>query len=188
MPKIRGLTFIEVLIVVVIVGLLASLTIFMISQAQRQSRDARRKSDLVAISLAFQARYDDKTCLDLQVYPGIKSYLSNDEDAVDEWRNIDLLSTYADNQKNGSVCPFTQYLKTVPSDPRSNPSSPKAYIFNLSTKPFPGNHYLLGAKLERLSSQELAERARIQQTWENSFGGKMLAPQINSGYQYFIGN
>lgn len=186
MPKIRGLTFIEVLIVVVIVGLLASLTIFMISQAQRQSRDARRKSDLVAISLAFQARYDDKTCQDLQVYPGVRK---PDPSPTGTWWWLANLQGYAD--QDGS-CPFSQYLKVLPADPSNrnlNPnSSDPGYPFNLAKLPYRGSHYRLAARLER-SSQEPSERARMGETWRNSFGGAPFDLISSSrGYNYFIGN
>lgn len=55
----RGFTLIEILVVMVIIGILATLGVGSFQTSQQKSRDARRKSDLRQIGLALEAYYND---------------------------------------------------------------------------------------------------------------------------------
>jgi prepilin-type N-terminal cleavage/methylation domain-containing protein len=171
-----GFTLIEFLTVAAIIGLLLSIVAYSITQALRQARDTKRKSDLTAISLGFQARFQDKTC-DSLMYPGQLI------GAVGNWQTVARLNTLT----GVSFCDtFSNYLSSVPTDPKDNANHP--YQFNLSTKEdnlsATAKHYRLTAKLER-SSQTSTEFGRMLQTWQETFGGKNPPPP---DYNYIIGN
>ncbi|MFZ1721173.1 MAG: prepilin-type N-terminal cleavage/methylation domain-containing protein [Microgenomates group bacterium] len=55
----QGFTLIEILVVIVIIGILASLGVGSFMSSQEKSRDARRKSDLRNISTALELYYND---------------------------------------------------------------------------------------------------------------------------------
>lgn len=176
----RGFTLIELLAVVAIIGILSTITVVVFGQALTRGRDARRKSDLTAISLGFQARYDAKTCPpnldpnldDVGYYPG-RSFGS-------AWTKVSLLSGLS-----GDCGAFSEYLATVPSD--SNSLFP--YLFNLSIKSpdgavVTGKNYRLTAHLETAQSvQQQSDLARIMLVWVSSFGGSALLPN----YNYVVG-
>lgn len=172
----RGFTLIEALTVISVIGILATLTTYVVTQAQRQARDANRKSDLTAIAVTFQSRFEAQTCASSaqQRYPGY----TNEENA-EEWQPVSTLSSYSDN-----CGAFSEYLATIPEEPRYASVSP--YKFNLSNETgVIGKHFRLAANLEQpLSNQQAAENGRHSDNWELNFGG---AP-YERGYDYFIGN
>jgi prepilin-type N-terminal cleavage/methylation domain-containing protein len=176
----RGFTLIEAMAVVSIIGILAATATYAYVNLTSRSRDARRKSDLTAISLGFQARHDTLTCssqMDIGKYPG-QEYLS-----TDHWKSVGGLSSTSD-----SCGAFSEFLTTIPTDPtkQGNP-----YKFDLSREgtggTIIGKHYRLTAVLERVitaGSQEEADLARAVSLWQTSFGGALLP----DGYNYIIGN
>lgn len=177
----KGFTLIESLAVIAIIGVLASLSIYVATTALQKGRDTRRKSDLAAVSLGFQARYEAKTCnnqQDVGIYPGGSL-------AVDSWQPFSLLRTYSDGC--GS---FSEYLSTIPVGQPYPAGQTFEYMFNLSDAPAEigdaaRKHYRLTAKLERDPSiSQLEDLARSAYIWDNSFGGKPL-PNL---YNYLIGN
>jgi len=154
--------------VVSIVGVLAGLTIYTITQAQRQARDAKRKSDVVAINQGFEARFADKTCAQA-VYPG--SLLARDSAGgkTYPWTKVEDAPT-------SEECPLKDYLPTLPTDP-NNAKYP--YIFNLSTKEVGitgdvlAKHFRVAAHLEREpSATEKTECAYQNSLWMDTFGGR----------------
>ncbi|MEK7535292.1 MAG: prepilin-type N-terminal cleavage/methylation domain-containing protein [Patescibacteria group bacterium] len=178
----RGFTLIEALAVVSIIGILATTATYAYLNATSRSRDARRKSDLTAISLGFQARYDTQTCSDrgdVGHYPAWNKY-----DWVSEprWKNTEILRTLS-----GDCGAFSEYLLTIPIDPTRG-SGDENYKFNLSTGiNILGKHYRLTAILEKVlvpESPEALALDRAETIWHDSFGGASLP----SGYNYIVGN
>jgi prepilin-type N-terminal cleavage/methylation domain-containing protein len=172
----RGFSLIEALTVVAIIGVLASLTTYVIVQAQRQARDAARRSDLTTIAVAFQARFEAQTC-QLAArgrYPGY----TNNENASD-WQVVTSLQDYSD-----SCGAFTEFLTSLPSDPSGDRGSP--YKFNLSSENgLVGKHFRLAAKLEQTPNQrKLEANQRQSHIWVETFGGVAFEPT----YNYFLGN
>lgn len=55
----QGFTLIELLVVIAIIGLLAGIVLFSLNSTRSKSRDAKRKSDLVAIQKALELYYSD---------------------------------------------------------------------------------------------------------------------------------
>lgn len=157
-----GFTLIEAMTIIAIAGILLSISIYTISQAQRQARDTARKSDLTAIAVSFQARYEAQTCdSDAKAhYPGWQNY-----DATAGWQSVSQLSGYVDG-----CGAFSEFLSTIPTDPRYDSTFP--YSYNLSLLPATGKHFRLKAKLERtITPEEAAETCRMSQVWVSTYGG-----------------
>ncbi|HUD21161.1 MAG TPA: prepilin-type N-terminal cleavage/methylation domain-containing protein [Candidatus Saccharimonadales bacterium] len=163
--KKNGFTLIEALAVVSIIGVLATLTIYVVAQAQRQARDATRKSDVAAISEGFEARYADQTCsdsADVGHFPGQAILGLDPRDSTRYlWGRVSALS--ADN-----LCAhFTSYLPTIPIDPKIKQG--REYYFDI-TRDF--KHYRITASLEKpIGSSEATEINRQSDIWYNSFKG-----------------
>jgi prepilin-type N-terminal cleavage/methylation domain-containing protein len=51
----KGFTYLELMITIAIIGIIASSALYMYSSAQADSRDSRRKSDLSQLQLALEA-------------------------------------------------------------------------------------------------------------------------------------
>jgi|GEM_PF-553917 len=182
----KGFTLIESLAVIAIIGILMTITTFTISQAQRSSRDAKRKNDLYAISQGFAARQIDKTCPDqseVGLYPGLGT------GAKTKWVKVAGLAT--DDSCNG----FNQYLATIPTDPQSPNYD---YYFNLSTGAQSAKHYRLAASLERQTNGSQATCQHDSDVWASSYlGFKYDCVDDNAivnasvtderGYLYYIG-
>jgi len=176
----RGFTLIEAMTVVAIIGTLATLSTYVVTSAQRQARDAKRRSDLTAIGVAFQARYEAQTCSnpsEKSRYPGHDDSLNNTD-----WQVVGSLGEWSD-----SCGAFTEFLSSIPTDPRYNDTHP--YQFNLSREgTVIGKHFRLRAKLEKtLTQAQRAELDRLSQTWVSTsigFGGKLYGQD----YNYFIGD
>jgi len=68
----KGFTLIEVLMVVAIIGILATIVLVSLNTARSKARDVRRISDLRQLALALEMSYDDNstypvqaTCVDI---------------------------------------------------------------------------------------------------------------------------
>jgi len=88
--SLKGFTLIEILVVATIIGLLASGAIVSYQQLSKQSRDAKRKTDLE------------------QVRAALEMYRSNEDTyPVGTWSNLSVLTT-----------PVT-YIQSLPTDPKN---------------------------------------------------------------------
>ena len=123
----RGFTLIEVLIVVAIVGLLASVVLVGLAPAQRRGRDARRLTDLKEMQTGLELYYNK-----CGYYPGT-AQASNPcgaWSAVADWNGLVAAL-------QGSSLGITQ----LPKDPSSN----RSYDYATNNG---GSSYILSAQLE----------------------------------------
>ena len=61
----KGFTLIELMVVIAVIGILASVALVSLTGVQKSARDAQRKSDIATYRTAIERYYAD-----LQVYPG----------------------------------------------------------------------------------------------------------------------
>lgn len=181
LSKRSAFTLIEAMTVVAIIGILATLTTYVITSAQRQARDAKRRSDLTAIGVGFQARFETQTCgaASRGRYPGFNGY--DPSGGENGWQSVSNLQSYSDD-----CGAFTEFLSSIPTDPKYDAADP--YQFNLSLESggaVVGKHFRLRAKLEKtLTTAQRDELNRLSRTWVANFGGR----PYGSVYSYFIGD
>lgn len=125
--KIRydGFTLIELIVVIAILGILASIGLTSFQTSQMKSRDAKRKSDLEQVQRALEMYYNDVGAYPNSTAPGgtIGSFSWGVEfkDAKD-----------------------TVYMKELPKDPTGSTE----YCYKSVVAPTPATSYQLYAKLE----------------------------------------
>jgi prepilin-type N-terminal cleavage/methylation domain-containing protein len=129
--KIGGFTLIEMLIVVAIIGILASAIMVGLGPAQQKGRDARRMSDLNQTQNALELYYTK-----YGTYPGVSGAggASSCSTANNNWSN--LANCLTDSQTAIGV-------SSIPNDPNS--ANSYCYLSD-------GTDYILGANLEILPS------------------------------------
>lgn len=107
----HAFTLIEVLTVIFIIGLLATLGLYIGSQAMARERDSQRVSDLQNIKNSLELYY-----LDFRVYPSFKTSVHPNLTA--RWQleyGIDIVCQTG--QKNQYLVP--NYMGNIPEDPRA---------------------------------------------------------------------
>ncbi len=147
MNKVRGFTLIEILVVIAIIGILATIITASLSTSKAKGRDARRIADIKTIQAALELYYNDNL-----MYP----------------KNIYTNCTGCSAPLNGLI---PNYLAQVPTDPfyqttdascASNGAaagcySYKAYSTNgVCTPGSPPTKYHLGAVLEQNNNSALS--------------------------------
>ncbi len=124
--KERGFTLIEILIVVAIIAILASIVIVGLGPAQQSGRDARRVSDLQNIRNGLQLYYGK-----CGFFPGASAASG----CPATWATVECQPMSA-NLVERNIC-----VSSVPTDPSSN----RSYYYSSFSN---GSTYTLGAVLE----------------------------------------
>lgn len=136
----KGFTLVELLVVMGIIGILASLAVGNFRTTQMRGRDAQRKSDLKQISNALELFYAD-----YGRYPTVSSGKM-------------LACNYVPATGSGTVCNWgassfsdgkTVYFKLLPADP----SSGRTYTYNIVAGSN-NQKYQLFARLENTQDQD----------------------------------
>ncbi len=132
----KGFTLIEMLVVISIIGILATLVAANLNSARSRARDAERKSDMKNIQTALRIYYNDNGR-----YPandGSYQMLACDPAAAScVWGGKWNIGT-------------TVYMQTLPQDPLS-PSHEYRYIMGTSSDSGDTDSYILQACLENKS-------------------------------------
>ena len=122
-----GFTLIEILIVVAIIGILASVALVGLNPVQKKGRDARRISDLRQIQTSLELYFTKNgTYPDAQDFPALKTALTDAQIGTNN----------------------------IPDDPRNAPSNDIHYYYGVSPA---FDSYVLGAQLEDHSNPVLKD-------------------------------
>jgi len=113
--KQKGFTIVELLIVIVVIGILAAITIVAYNGIQQRGRDAQRKSDISTMAKALELYYIDKGSYP----PGSGSTSINSG-----W------STTADASWANLAIALQDYIKPLPRDPISKQMGVGAFPWN----------------------------------------------------------
>ncbi len=135
--KKQGFTLIEVLIVVAIIGILASVVLVGLGPLQRQGRDARRISDLKQAQAGLELYYNK-----CGYYPGTAQ-------AAATCGAFSALGSWAALQ--GSLTGSDIGVSNFPDDP--NASANRSYCYTSAA----GTEYVIGARLDDADNPSLRQ-------------------------------
>jgi prepilin-type N-terminal cleavage/methylation domain-containing protein len=137
--KKKGFTLIEILIVVAIIAILASVVLVGLGPTQQAGRDARRISDLSEVQNGLELYYNK-----CGYYPGA----SNATDATCDASAPGGTAVTAYTNMAGELQAIGIGISSVPVDP--NNTAPHQYTY--ATNGASGGSYVLGAVLENTSN------------------------------------
>ncbi|MFA5359952.1 MAG: prepilin-type N-terminal cleavage/methylation domain-containing protein [Patescibacteria group bacterium] len=127
LPSKRGFTLIEILVVIAIIGLLASFSVVAFSSALKKGRDAKRKSDINQVG-----KFLSLSCYVPDAGAG----------------KYDLATLFEEIKiKNPQISTF---IKSVPKDPSVGTNSQTYYLYEVTTD---GKKCALYANLENANEQ-----------------------------------
>lgn len=132
----KGFTLIEMLVVISIIGILATLVAANLNSARSRARDAERKSDIKNIATALRIYYNDKG-----------SFPANDGSY--QMGACDPGTTFCAWGSEWNI-DTTVYMQTLPKDPLS-PSQDYRYTMGTVGNPADTDSFILQACLENKS-------------------------------------
>lgn len=119
--KIKGFTLVELLVVITILGILATIGLVAFASSQARGRDAQRKSDLKQIATALELFYSDYGIYPVSDTGKIKacpySKTNPELTATCSWGGT---TAFEDIDANSN--PKTIYFRVLPKDPSKNSS------------------------------------------------------------------
>lgn len=103
--KSAGFTLVELLVVISIIGILATMSTVSLNMARQKARDAKRKADTATVQLALYLYYDDNL-----YFPETESMSPDPPEGVANW--LDILTPNLNGTETGRT-----YMARVPLDP-----------------------------------------------------------------------
>lgn len=154
MPKTKsGFTIVELLIVIVVIGILAAITVATFNNVQQRARDSQRESDIAAIVKALELHYTDKG-----FYPNATTFTPGSTTLNAAW------STTADASWANLEAALQPYLSKLPRDPISTPGLDIRYNVAYGYQYFgnqssycgvaPGQAYVLNYRFEAKAQKD----------------------------------
>lgn len=140
MPRKNGFTLVELLIVIVIIGILASIGIASFSSSQMKSRDTQRKANLKQIANALEIYYNDKGQYPAGEATGQMMGCGAGATNVCTWGVSEFSNT-----TTGTI-----YIARLPTDPSSN-----SYYYRATAASGLYTKYQLYARLENTQDKSI---------------------------------
>ena len=107
MERRRGFTLIEIMVVIAVIGLLATVVIPVVGPALAKSRDAARKSELAAVTVALYAFHEQNNRMPFNFNPGAGAFCEgggNYEQSMQELINALLLKAMPKSPRGAVYC------------------------------------------------------------------------------------
>lgn len=149
MRSIKGFTLIELIVVMAIIGVLASIVLVSVSGAKAKSRDSKRIADLKSIQLALSLYYTDNGMYPKNIYAGAGTPPSNGlaptylPSVPTDPNNTATCDNSSVNTSTGRICyQYTGYVTTQSTCAGTNAGNTPI-------------SYHLGAVLEDVKNNEL---------------------------------
>lgn len=149
-PSTYGFTIVELLIVIVVIGILAAITVVAYNSVQQRARDAQRRSDVAQIVKAFQLWSTDTG----------NNFNSVGAGAGGQWIGW-FDAQYSPYPSVKNVLVTSGYLHTNVVDPintKTLDGKTHAYMVAPCTSDTAATHRVLLARLEQPPAQPLAEQ------------------------------
>lgn len=148
--KNRGFTLVELLVVVAIIGILATIILASLDSARMRARDIKRKSDLQALSKAFMLYVNDAGGIPVSVSwcggparpTQVHGGCVNNTDSPADWYIGDYLKSHG-------------YISASPLDPSYSPNTCRYFYYTNSAN----TSAQFGATLENPTNEDLATMA-----------------------------
>lgn len=182
MYKRRGFSLIELLIAITIIAIISTVGFSTFSQSQMRARDAKRKEDLKAITIALELFYQKNGRYPCSAASGWISSTSGGNWLTDQAGCASFTAT-------GSLVP--NYINAFPLDPINTPgagSNPDVYSYSYSSPNNTGNgsatcpigqHYILFAHLENTNDPDVISRKVLPWCGATNFWTQVAASGTN---------
>lgn len=138
-PSRRGFTLMEVLVVIVIIGILASATFFILRNVRMRGRDAKRKQDIERIQTAVELYNHENGFYPI---PTGNQGLGRGDSFRTDWDACPDPSKSNPSGPNRIACLLNKYLPRLPFDPiQGNKPVGAACIWGSASFTYTGNPY-----------------------------------------------